>query len=188
MDGRVAVDIRWHPFELAPGMPPGGMNIADYMRERYGATPEQGSSSRSRIVEIGRTLGIDFRYSPESRMYNTRRAHRLLVWAGENGGQTALKLALFDSFFTQQKNVHDEDVLLDAVEAAGLSRDDARAVLDDPDYGARVEVELAHWRDQNISGVPAFIVNGKYMVPGAQDAETWVRLLQRVMEREGLAA
>jgi predicted DsbA family dithiol-disulfide isomerase len=187
MGERIEVSIRWHPFELAPGMPPGGMNIADYMRERYGATPEQGSSNRDRIVEIGRNLGIDFRYSPESRMYNTRRAHRLLAWAGENGGQTALKLALFDSFFTQQKNVHEVDVLLEAVEAAGLDIDEARAVLEDPDSGARLEPELAHWRDQNITGVPAFIVNGKYMIPGAQDSETWVRVLERVLEREGAA-
>jgi predicted DsbA family dithiol-disulfide isomerase len=184
MADRIDAGIRWHPFELAPAMPPEGQNIADYMRDRYGATPEQGSAGRARIVEIGASLGIDFRYSPDSRMYNTRRAHALLAWAGECGGQTALKLALFDAFFTRQRNVHHTDVLLDAVEAAGLDRDGAAIALEDPRYTAQVEAELDYWRDQNITGVPAFIINRKVMVPGAQDADTFVRVIDRVIERE----
>jgi predicted DsbA family dithiol-disulfide isomerase len=188
LGGKADVSVRWHPFELAPGMPPEGMNIADYMRERYGATPEQGSSSRARITEIGQSLGIDFRYSAQSRMYNTKRAHALLAWAGEMGGQTALKMALFEAFFTQQKNVHELDVLLDAVEAAGLDREAARSALDDPRYARTVDAEIGHWQNENITGVPAFIVNGKYMIPGAQDSETWIQIIGRVMEKEARAA
>lgn len=184
--GRIDIGVRWHPFELAPGMPAEGMNIADYMYERYGASPEQGRAGRARIVDAGRSLGIDFRYSPESRMYNTRAGHRLLAWAGQHGGQTPLKLALFDAFFTQQRNVSDPEVLLDAAEAAGLDRDAAAAALEDDAYGRQVDEELAYWRDQNITAVPTFLVQGKYMVPGAQDADTWVRVLERVVEREGL--
>lgn len=181
---RVSIGVRWHPFELAPGLPPEGIALADYMRERYGATPERSAANRARIVEAGRALGIDFRYSDASRMYDTRPAHRLLAWAGKHGGQTPLKLALFDAFFAAQRNVSDPAVLLDAAEAAGLDRASAEAALADPHWAEEVEGELAYWRDQNITGVPAFIVNGRYMVPGAQDAETWVRLLDRVAERE----
>jgi predicted DsbA family dithiol-disulfide isomerase len=184
---RMDIGVRWHPFELAPGMPAEGMNIADYMYERYGATPEQGQAGRARIVEAGRSLGIDFRYSTESRMYNTRAGHRLLAWAGKHGGQTPLKLALFDAFFTQQRNVSDPEVLLDAAEAAGLNRAAAAAALEDEAYGRQVDEELAYWRDQNITAVPTFLVQGKYTVPGAQDADTWVRVLDRVVEKEGLA-
>ena len=60
----------------------------------------------------------------------------------------------------------------------------AAAALDDPRYDAIVDAELNHWLDQNINGVPAFIVNGKYMIPGAQDADTFVRVLEKVMEKE----
>lgn len=181
---RVDVRVRWHPFELAPGMPPEGQLISDYMRERYGATPEQGSSSRARIVETGAALGIDFRYSAESRMYNTRRAHALLAWAGETGGQTALKLALFKAHFTDQRNVHETEVLLDAAEEAGLDRAAAAVALDTPRYAEAVEAEIAFWVDRNVSGVPAFIINDKYMVPGAQSPETFVRVIERVLEKE----
>lgn len=181
---RVEIGVRWHPFQLAPYLPPEGQNIADYTKERYGATPEQSTSSRTRIKDAGKELGLEFNYSADSRIYNTRRAHKLLTWAGETGGQTALKKALFRAYFTEQRNVSEDDVLLDAVEAAGLDRAAAATALDDPRYDAIVDAELAHWLDQNISGVPAFIVNGKYMIPGAQDADTFVRVLEKVMEKE----
>lgn len=181
---RVEVGVRWHPFQLAPYLPPEGQNVAEYTKERYGATPEQSSSSRTRITDAGKELGLEFNFSANSRIYNTRRAHKLLTWAGEAGGQTALKKAFFHAYFTEQKNVNDDTVLLDAVEAAGLDRDAAASALEDPRYDAVVDAELAHWLDQNISGVPAFIVNGKYMIPGAQDADTFVRVLEKVMEKE----
>jgi predicted DsbA family dithiol-disulfide isomerase len=185
---RAEVSVRWHPFELAPDTPKEGKPLADYSRERYGATPEQALASRSRIIETGAALGLDFRYSPESRIYNSFDAHRLLAWAGEYGGQTSLKQALFAAYFTAQANIADADILLDAVDTAGLDREAANAVLTSDAYADQVRTEEAHWVDQNVTGVPAFIVNGKYMIPGAQDAETMLRVFERVIEREALNA
>jgi predicted DsbA family dithiol-disulfide isomerase len=178
---RAEVAVRWHPFELAPNMPPEGQNVRDYTQERYGATPEQGLESRKRITDIGTALGIDFRFTPESRIYNTHKAHQLLLWAGEQGHQTALKMALFNAYFTDQANVSDDAVLLDAVESAGLDREEAAAILSDGRYADAVTAEIEHWVDQNVTGVPAFVINQKYMVPGAQDVETFGRIFDRVL-------
>ena len=68
---RADVSIRWHPFELVPGMPPEGKSTADHLRDRYGASAEQGQANRKRIVDTGAALGIDFRYSDTSRIYST---------------------------------------------------------------------------------------------------------------------
>lgn len=181
---RAEASVTWHPFELAPDTAPEGQALADYTRERYGASPEQGQKNRERIVSVGAPLGIDFRYSPESRIYNTFKAHQLLHWAGEAGRQTELKLALFQAYFTAQENVSDEAVLLAAVESVGLDREEAAAVLADGRYAGTVRAEENYWREQNVTGVPAFIINGKYMIPGAQDAETFGRVLDKVLEKE----
>ncbi len=186
--GRAEVSVRWHPFELAPDTPKEGKALAEYSRERYGATPEQAVASRTRIVDAGATLGLEFNYSPESRIFNSFDAHRLLAWAGEHGGQTALKQALFAAYFTAQRNIAETPVLLDAVAAAGLDRTAAADVLESHAYANQVRAEEAHWIDQNVTGVPAFIVNGKYMIPGAQDAETMARVFERVLDREGAQA
>lgn len=181
---RAEVAVVWHPFELAPDTAPEGQGLADYSRERYGASPEQGRKNREHIVNAGASLGIDFRYSDQSRIYNTFKAHQLLHWAGELGHQTELKLALFNAYFTAQQNVSEDAVLFDAAEAAGLDRDGAAAVLADARYAGVVRAEENYWREQNITGVPAFIINGKYMIPGAQDAETFGRVLEKVLEKE----
>jgi predicted DsbA family dithiol-disulfide isomerase len=181
---RADATIAWHPFELAPGTPPEGQGLADYTRERYGAAPEQSRRNRDRIIEAGAALGIDFRYSDESRIYNTFKAHQLLHWAGEQGRQTELKLALFKAYFTDQANVSEDAVLLYAVASAGLDREAAAAVLADQRYAGKVRAEENYWVEQNITGVPAFIINGKYMIPGAQDAETFGRVLEKVLEKE----
>jgi predicted DsbA family dithiol-disulfide isomerase len=180
---RVEIVVRWHPFELAPATPPEGQLLTDYTRERYCATPEQSSQNRTRLVDTGKALGIDFRYAPDSRIYNSHKAHELLTWAGEQGKQTPLKLALFQAYFTDQANISEDAVLLEAVESVGLNRDEAQAILTDRRYVAAVDAEVAHWQDQNITGVPAYIVDGKYMIPGAQDAETFGQVLERVLEK-----
>jgi predicted DsbA family dithiol-disulfide isomerase len=178
------VAIRWHPFELVPGMAPEGRTITDHVRERYGPAAASGSGARDRITNTGKALGIDFRYSPDSRIYNTHKAHQLLLWAGEHGRQTELKLALFESYFTGQNNVSDAAILLDAVDVAGLDRTIARDVLDNATFAKQVDAEIAYWQDQNITGVPAYIINGKYMVPGAQDSETFGRIFERVLSAQ----
>jgi predicted DsbA family dithiol-disulfide isomerase len=180
---RATVTLQWHPFELVPGMAPAGQNTRDYMRERYGATPEQGRANRDKMVGIGNMLGIDFAFSDESRIYNTHKAHQLLTWCAASGKQTALKLMLFEAYFTDQANISDEDVLLAAVEQAGLDCAEAATVLSDGRYAQAVSAEIDYWHDQNVTGAPAYIINGKYMVPGAQDAETFGRILERVIEQ-----
>lgn len=188
MKGSVDATLVWHPFELAPDTPAEGQPLADYARERYGATPEQSRKNRDRIKAAGTPLGIDFRYGDNSRIYNTHKAHQLLKWAEASERQTALKLALFTAYFTDQRNVAEDDVLLEAVDSAGLDRDEARQVLEDGRHAGDVRAEEAYWHEHNITGVPAYIVDGKYMIPGAQDAETFRKVIERVIERRNQAA
>ncbi len=184
LEGQIEAGVRWHPFQLAPGLPPEGQLMSDYVRERYGATPEQSRGNRSRIQDAGAALGLDIRFRDDGRIYNTLKGHQLLSWAGEQGQQTALKLALFDAYFRDGLNISDEGVLLDVAQSVGLDRAAAQSALSEPRYAEQVRAETEYWLDQNVTGVPAFIINGKYMIPGAQDAETLVRYIGRVLEKE----
>ena len=74
-------------------------------------------------------------------------------------------------------------MLLSIVAEAGLDADEGRAVLNDPDNEAEVRAHLDHWIEQGISGVPAIIFDGKYLVPGAQEAETFVNVIRKVREK-----
>ena len=80
----------------------------------------------------------------------------------------------------QRRNVSDRAVLLDIAAGAGLHREAAKAALDDPELEARVIAEEQQAWDLNITGVPAMIVNGKFLIPGAQAREVYVNALRRV--------
>ncbi|QJB69244.1 DsbA family oxidoreductase [Parasphingorhabdus halotolerans] len=177
-EGRAQFAIAWHAFELNPGMPPEGQDINEHMAQKYGATPEQSKVNRERLRNAGNDLDFEFKYSENMRMVNTFDAHRLLHWAGEMGKQTALKLALFSAHFTDGKNVSDQDTLVAIAGSVGLDEDRARDLLSTDLYAEEVRAVEAEWQDRFITGVPAFIFNKKFMVPGAQDSDTFANIIE----------
>lgn len=181
------MDIRWHPFQLNPHMPPEGQNLREHLMMKYGSTAEQSIAARQRLTDLGESLGFSFDYFDDMRMVNTFDAHRLLHWAGLKGRQTEMKLALFTAFFSHRKDVSNAKVLAATAAEAGLPEDEASLVLEQGTFSDEVNAELEHWLDQGIHAVPTFIFNNKYQVPGAQDAETFVRVLRKINEKESVA-
>lgn len=91
----MGAQVRWHPFELNPDMPPEGQNLAEHIAQKYGASPAQSARNRAQLTAIGQDLGIDFAFSDDSRIVNSFEAHQLLDFALTQGLQHPLKLALF---------------------------------------------------------------------------------------------
>lgn len=191
----IAATIRWRPFELNPDMPESGEEQGAHLKRKYGRSDEEGKAAQGKMKEIAAEAGVSLSYegddAPDGEkrvgmMWNTRDAHKLLSFALEEAGpqvQTQLKLAMFKAHFNQRKDMSDHDVLLDLAAEAGLHRLAAKAALTDADLEARVEAEERQAWDLNISGVPAMIVNGKFMIPGAQAPDVYVNALRRVADR-----
>lgn len=185
--GRLDFRVQWHPFELNPAMPPEGEDAASHVMRKYGVSAEQSRANSGRMAAIAADLGFTFNRGPDFRMRNSFDAHRLLSWAGAleeprqvaaTGVQTALKLALFRAHFTDNRDVSDHAVLADIAASVGLDRARAAAILGDDDYGEMVRTEEAYWADRNVTGVPAFILGGRMLVPGAQDPEVFIRVIE----------
>ncbi len=178
----VLARLRWHPFELNPQMPAEGQNLREHIMEKYGSTAEQSAQARERLTSIGAELGFAFNFTDDSRMVNTFQAHQLLDWAEGQGQQHPLKLALFEAYFTDQKDVSDIDVLADAAEAAGLDPQAARAALASGDHQASVREKQQFWTSRGISGVPSMVFAGKYLTTGAQGVEIYANVLKQCLE------
>ena len=191
LDGEIVAEIRWRPFELNPDMPPEGEEQEAHLQRKYRRPAEEGAKIRGQMKAIAEQAGVSLAYegegeAPPAMMWNTRDAHKLLAFALEQAGpeaQTALKLALFRAHLNERRNLGDRAVLLDIAAATGLHRAAAKAALDDPDLEARVVAEEHQAWDMNISGVPAMIVEGKFLIPGAQAPEVYVNALRRVAEK-----
>ncbi|WP_321845448.1 DsbA family oxidoreductase [Paraburkholderia bannensis] len=175
VDARIAV----HPFELSPDMPAGGALLVDYLGKKYGRTPEQIAETQEAIRERGASVG--FTFGPRTRVYNTFDAHRLLHWAGLEGKQLALKLALLRAYHGDCQDVSDHDVLVQAAQSAGLDGDAARRVLQNGTYADDVRAEEAQVQQMGIQSVPAVVFNQQYLISGGQPVETFENAIRQIL-------
>lgn len=177
----IEADIHWHPFELNPDMPPEGEQLRDHIIRKYGSSAEESKKNRDRLVAVGVELGIDFRFDDESHIRNTFDAHQLMHWAEETKGRkNALKQALFHAYFTEQLDVSDRGVLVDTAVNLGLDREEANAVLEDQRYAQTVRDNEQLWLSRGIQGVPAVILENKYLLSGAQGVQNFTAAIQQV--------
>ena len=187
----ITAEVHFQPFELNPQMPPEGENIVEHIGRKYGSTPEQSAANRAMITQRAAEAwpGFDMRMGEDSRIWNTFDAHRLLHWAalgsspavtkaGALAEQRALKAALFTAHFTEGRTMTDADVLADAAAAAGLDRAKAVEVLADDLYAAEVRAAEALWVSRGINGVPAVVVDGKWLISGGQPAGVFEEALR----------
>ena len=163
------VTVRWHPFQLDPTIPPGGLDRVQYMNNKFGA--ERYAEISARIAEAGNEVGIAFAFGKIKRSPNTLDAHRVIRWAEALGVQGAVKEALMQAFFVDARDIGDVAVLADVAADAGMDRAVvAKLLAGDADKDAvRDEIEMA--QKMGVSGVPFFIFAQKLGVSGAQPSE-----------------
>lgn len=172
--------IQWHAFELNPGHSGEGEPILPALARKYGRSEDEMRATQSQMMTIAKDLGLNFEKMQERFTCNTFDAHRLVKWAGEQGRQTAMKQALFDAYFGRAENVSDRDVLLSCVENAGLDSAKAAQVLDSDHYAEVVRKDEATYQQAGVSAVPAFIINNKYLISGAQEPDALVRAFEEI--------
>lgn len=183
----VGAFVRWHPFELNPDMGSEGQNLAEHITEKYGSTPAQSAENRKRIIELGTSLGIDFQFSDDSRIVNTFAAHQLLGWSQEKGLQHPLKMALFKAHFTDARDVSDIDVLVEVAGDVGLDAAEAQQVLTSGSHADATRQGQAFWTSRGVSGVPSMVFDQRYLLTGAQGAQTYAQMLEKVLEERDAA-
>lgn len=177
------VDLHFQPFELNPGMPPGGEDITEHLSRKYRITPEQIAQNQQHLYQRGAEAGFVFTPGARRRIYNTFDAHRLLHWAAETAGADAqhrLKRALLKAYFNDGLDPSDPVVLRDAAEAAGLDGAQAAAVIAGGDYADAVREREKLYLDQGIHSVPSVIINGRYLVQGGQPAAVFEQALRQI--------
>ncbi|MCX2725479.1 DsbA family oxidoreductase [Roseibium salinum] len=177
----VSAAIKWHPFELNPDMSEDGENLREHIMRKYGSTAEQSQAVRDRLTELAAGLGFDFRFSDDMRMVNTFKAHQLIHWAGPEGKEHPLELALFEAYFRDGKDLNEPEVLADIAAGVGLDRDEALKVLEDGRFADVVRQEEAFWTGNGIQGVPAVIFERRHLISGAQGADNYSSIIRQLV-------
>ncbi len=182
------VEVRWRAYQLDPRAPkePGDLRTA--IERKYGPGAFDGMTRR--LTALGVEEGIAYRFDIAQRV-NTVDAHRLLEWATTLGAtpqdglvaQDRLQERLFRAYFEEGANVADHATLASLAAVAGLDEEQAREVLASHAFADEVATDLEGALDREITGVPAFVVEDRLLIPGAQDVETLVAILSRAHER-----
>ena len=172
------VEVRYRPFQLDPTIPAGGVDRTAYMLKKFGS-PDRIADAHKRLETMGATDGIHFAFDKIKLAVNTLDAHRLIRWAQVAGTQAAVKEQLMSLYFEQGVDISDRDVLLQVATRNGMDADIIGKLLDDGADIAEVQAEIQQAQDLGISGVPFFILAGKYGLSGAQPVEAIVAALDK---------
>lgn len=182
LQNTISADISWHAFELNPGMPKEGQNLAEHIMQKYGQTKSQSEENRAHLTQLGQQVGFDFNFDDNSIMINSFDCHRLLTWAKEFNKQTELKLALFKAHFSDKVYLNDQTALLKVVSQVGLDAEEAKVILESNAYSEAVETEENQMQQLGVSSVPTFIINDKYAINGGQAVEVFKQALEQIQQ------
>ncbi len=178
------VEVVHRAFELDPGVPPGGQDLAEYLARKFGGA-QKVAMTHDRLDRAADDVGVDFRWDGKRRV-NTFDAHRLAAWALDTAGaevQNDLHQRLFRAYFTDNRDLADHAVLAGLAGEAGLDPDRAAEVLAGGAYADEVRADERRAGELDIHAVPTFVIEGRWAIPGAQDIDTFVELLGRASQR-----
>lgn len=182
-DLEVAID--WRPYQLNPHLPRQGVSYREHYARKFG----RGSGAvRARLEEAGASAGIDFQFELIETIPNTLAAHTVISWATPGPVRTAVVERLFEGYFLEGKAMGDPAVLAELAGEAGLDSTEVAERLGRDDDRQLIAAEADANRRSGITGVPFFVIGEKYPIPGAQSAETMVRVIERVLKREAAAS
>jgi len=180
-------EVHFRPFELNPKMPLGGQDAIEHLTEKYGLTVEQVQANQANIRTKASEAGFEFHPEGRKRVYNTFDCHRLLYWASKEHGlqkQAELKKELLNTYFCLAVNLDDQDNLVDAVMRAGLDKDRALEILKGKEFTDEVREEESTYTGAGISSVPSIILNGEYLLQGAQPSESFINAFEQILQKD----
>lgn len=178
------VEVAYHSYLLDPSMPVDyeGSQI-DYLANRKGMPVEQVKEMSDRITEIAKAVDLHYDFEHQI-MTNTVLAHQLIHFAKAHGKQAEMKERLFKAYFVEGKHVGRVDALADLAEEVGLNRAEVMTALEAETYRPDFDADVAQAQAYGISGVPFFVLNGKYGISGAQETATFLEALTNISAEE----
>jgi predicted DsbA family dithiol-disulfide isomerase len=175
------ISVVWRAFELDPSAPARREgDHFDRMASKFNMTREQAISANETMTATGADVGLDFHFE-RAQSGNTFDAHRLLHYAQEAGPgvQDALKERLFLAYFSEGAAIGEPETLIALATEVGLDAGECADILASDRYAREVRADEREAAELGVTGVPFFVIDRQFGIPGAQDADTILSVLQR---------
>lgn len=163
--------VTWLPYDLHPEIPEGGVD-RDPARYAGGVIPE-----------LCEAAGLPLH--PSAHVPRTRKALEAGEWVRHAHPDAFPKFhrALFHAHWAEGRDIEETEVLAAIARTHGIPDDDLVAALLVGAARANVDKATEMGRQLGISGTPAWLIDGKVLVPGAQDREVFDRVITRMNEK-----
>jgi len=169
-----SVEVVHRAFRLAPGAKT--EPVSEVIPRKYGLPPSQASTMFDRVEEAARGEGLEFHLA-RNLHGDTKDGHRLVQYAATVGKQREVVERFYRAYFTEGISLFDLANLLDLAVEAGLEREAAHGILESDAYGEVVEADQRAVQGYGVSGVPFFVVGGRYGISGAQETRVFAQAL-----------
>ncbi len=182
------VTVRWRSFQLAPDAPRQieGTQL-EHLARKYGRTLEEAAQMQDNMTQMAAESGVEMQLD-RVQLTNTYDAHRLLQYAHTAGQQDAMKERLLRAYFVEGEHLGEHATLTRLATEAGLPQDRVAHVLASDDFGAEVRRDNEQAQEFGLQGVPAFVLDRRFGLTGAQPPEVIAQGLQRALDLQGEAA
>lgn len=177
-----AIELKWKAYQLEPELQtaPDALFFS-YFAQRKGMTEQQAREMMQNVTDRAAEIGLKFNME-KARVNNTLRAHQLAKFAAEHGRLERVSEMLFEAYFTNGQNLDDTNFLLQIAQEAGLDNRLFAQALNEQHYLADVKKDIEEAHLIGLTGVPFFVLNGRYAVSGAQPAAVFVQAITQVYE------
>jgi predicted DsbA family dithiol-disulfide isomerase len=172
-----AVAVSWRSFELDPGAPRRRtVSAAEHLASKYGMSPQQVEASWARLTALAEAEGLDY-HLDRTQGGSSFDAHRLIHLGAEHGLGDAVAERLFRAYFTEGEAIGEPETLARLALETGLPADEVTEVLSGDRFGLEVREDEQQAHGFGVTGVPFFVIDGRYGVSGAQSAELLLEAL-----------
>ncbi len=176
------IEVVYRPFQLDPSAPSTPSPVLETYAKKFGSH-EKAHEIMSNVTSVAASEGLTFRLDMAQRA-NTLTAHRLLWFAETKGVQSEMKERLLRAYFRDGADIANHKVLIRIAVDMGLDETEVATMLSSDQGANEVARQLAEGASHGISAVPTFVFNGEFMVSGAQDPDTFVRVLTKLLAAE----
>src|SRR5665213_931206 len=180
----IKVEVIYRPFFLDPNIPPEGLSRKAYMHSKFGDRDLK--AMHRPLEEAGKKDGVPYHFDKITRTPNTLDAHRLIRWAKQfvPDKQAEMKEALLCAYWRDGKDVGDHKVLGEIARSVGMDGREIMILLAQDTDKREVMEEVEHAYQLGVSGVPTFIIDNKFGIPGAQEVETLVQTIRDIAAKD----
>ncbi len=171
------IEIIYRSYQLDPSVPKEGLDFQTYMENRFGSNFV---GKFHQVEQVAQTEGLNFDFSSLPKAINTFTLHRILTVALQDGIQAEVKEGFMKAYFIDKQDLTQEDILIQLLEKYGWSAEKTLEIINSDIATDEVKEEMNYYKQLGVTGVPYFIFNNKYAVSGAQPAEVFMEILEKV--------